>query len=543
MPGRRRRATRRPRATSTTRTTAAATRRRAPAKPSRAAKPAAELPVAGPGERVWVLAVPFRAPAPGAVWHAGLQAHVWVGAELPPELAPYDPPPYTLERFLEDELNEKPRPLPIARPMTPRDQQWRGRRRRRRARGGRRPGVPARRRPRRGQDRHRDPRRPADRRAARRAHRARRRRPAGGDHHPALGALDRRVRRRRAALVRHHLGPAGEGRRSSRFDVVIADEAHMVRHTTTQRWKHWKAVSGAAPGQGRAVRPRRDRHPGAHPAGAALPGAAVRRRGTASRCASGPTCRSGWPRTGSTWNVAATAGHGPRTPTSAAPTWPGCSRWLADADPPATLHRPAPWGPVSVTGTAGRADAGRARRLRLGVVGVPRRDAAGPAVPAEREGPGRAAAVPAEGRADPRAGDRRLGEGAGRGRAAGRGVGGVRRDGGRPDPRGAARRRHPGGRHLRPRPVRRRGRAAALPARRGDGLRLHRDGVDQPARRRAAARRDDGVASCRGSACSTSRGSPASRPGRSPAARTATGAARRGGSPSPRTPSRSRSPG
>ena len=69
---------------------------------------------------------PFRAPAPGAVWRADLQAHVWVGAELPPELAPYDPPPYTFERFLEDELNEKPRPLPIARPMTPRDQQWDG---------------------------------------------------------------------------------------------------------------------------------------------------------------------------------------------------------------------------------------------------------------------------------------------------------------------------------------------------------------------------------------------------------------------------------
>ena len=31
----------------------------------------------------------------------------------------------------------------------------------------------------------------------------------------------------------------------ARFDVVVADEAHMVRHTTTQRWKHWKAVSGA----------------------------------------------------------------------------------------------------------------------------------------------------------------------------------------------------------------------------------------------------------------------------------------------------------
>ena len=124
MPGRRRRST----STSggTKRSTAATARRRAPAKPSRAAKPAPELPVAGPGERVWVLAVPFRAPAPGAVWHAGLQAHVWVGTELPPELAPFEPPPYTLERFLEDELNEKPRPVPLARPMTPRDQQCDG---------------------------------------------------------------------------------------------------------------------------------------------------------------------------------------------------------------------------------------------------------------------------------------------------------------------------------------------------------------------------------------------------------------------------------
>ena len=43
--------------------------------------------------------------------------------------------------------------------------------------------------------------------------------------------------------------------------------------------------------------------------------------------------------------------------------------------------------------------------------------------------------------------------------------------------------------------------------------------------------------------CSTSPGSPASRPGRSPGARTATAAARRGGSPSPRTRWRSRSPG
>ncbi|HYO37266.1 MAG TPA: helicase, partial [Geodermatophilus sp.] len=67
--------------------------------------------MAGPGERVWVLAGPFRAPAPGAQWRADLQAHVWVGRELPPELAVYDPPPYTFERFLEDELNDTPRPV------------------------------------------------------------------------------------------------------------------------------------------------------------------------------------------------------------------------------------------------------------------------------------------------------------------------------------------------------------------------------------------------------------------------------------------------
>ena len=55
--------------------------------------------MAGPGERVWVLAVPFRAPAPGAQWHKDLQAHVYVGRALPPELAPYDSSPYNQLSF------------------------------------------------------------------------------------------------------------------------------------------------------------------------------------------------------------------------------------------------------------------------------------------------------------------------------------------------------------------------------------------------------------------------------------------------------------
>ena len=47
---------------------------------------------------------------------------------------------------------------------------------------------------------------------------------------------------------------------------------------------------------------------------------------------------------GSTWNAAGTAGRGPRTPTSAAPTSARLQSWLADADPPATLHRLGPVG-------------------------------------------------------------------------------------------------------------------------------------------------------------------------------------------------------
>src|SRR4051812_43945690 len=124
MPGRRRRTTTSRRRTASTTTTK--TRTRTPTRaPARAAE-APELPVAGPGERVWVLAVPFRAPAPGAVWHPGLQAHVFVGRQLPPALSPYDPGPYTFERFVEDRLNEMPRPLPAARPLEPRPLQAEG---------------------------------------------------------------------------------------------------------------------------------------------------------------------------------------------------------------------------------------------------------------------------------------------------------------------------------------------------------------------------------------------------------------------------------
>ena len=346
MPGRPRRRTS---SRTASRSTTSATRRTTKPAPSRTKKAAPDLPVAGPGERVWVLAVPFRAPAPSAVWRPDLQAHVWVGPELPPELVAYDPPPYTFERFLEDELNEKPRPLPIARPMTPRDQQWDG----------------------------------ADAVAAHAA--------AGGrvfllGDDPGVGktgtailaarliAEQRNVRSvlvvadRPAAITIPHWARsiAGFGDGGLRwcvttwdrlakvarlsFDLVIADEAHMVRHTTTQRWKHWKAVSGA----GRVKDAPYVLACTATPAHTPLelpylaPEFAVRHREGIREWTDLPKRltahgfhvergRYGWQWTEDADERRADLGR--------------LQGWLADADPPATLHRPAPWGPVSVTGT------------------------------------------------------------------------------------------------------------------------------------------------------------------------------------------------
>jgi hypothetical protein len=331
------------------RKSAAPARRRSPAPSKRAAKPPVELPVAGPGERVWVLAVPFRAPAPGAQWHPGLQAHVWVGADLPAELAPYDPPPYSLERFLEDELNEKPRPLPAARPMQPRDQQWDG----------------------------------ADAVAAHAA--------AGGrvfllGDDPGVGktgtailaarliAEQRDVRSvlvvadRPAAITIPHWARsiAGFGDGGLRwcvttwdrlakvsklsFDVVIADEAHMVRHTTTQRWKHWKAVSGAGRVKDAPYVLAATATP-AHtplelpylaPEFAARHGEGVREWADLPKRLDAHGFHVERGRYGWQWTEDADARRADLA---------RLQGWLADADPPATLHRAAPWGPVSVTGT------------------------------------------------------------------------------------------------------------------------------------------------------------------------------------------------
>jgi len=337
--------------------TSPATRRRKPAPRRRtAARPAAAaLPEAGPGERVWVLAVPFRAPAPGAQWHAGLSAHVWTGAQLPPELAPYRSTPWSLERFCEDELNDEPGPVPDAGELVPRDLQWAG----------------------------------ADAIAAHAA--------AGGrvfllGDDPGVGktgtailgvravAEQRGAQRvlvvadRPAAITIPHwarsISGFGDGglrwcvttwdrlgkvsavlkATGLRFDVVVADEAHMVRHTTTQRWKHWKAVSGGA----RATDVPYVVATTATPAHTPLelpylaPEFARQHaeplRGWAdlpSRLAEHgfhvERGRYGW-----AWTEDAR---------QRAVDLTRLQTWLAGAEPPAALHRPAPWGAVPVSGT------------------------------------------------------------------------------------------------------------------------------------------------------------------------------------------------
>ncbi|TFV51808.1 helicase [Blastococcus sp. TF02A-35] len=347
MPGRRRSTSTSSRSTRTT-ATSSRTRKAAPRKAA-TRKAAPEPPTAGPGERVWVLAVPFRAPAPGAVWHPELQAHVWVGRELPPELAPYDPPAYSLERFLEDELNETPRPLPVTPALVPREPQEAG------------AAVVA-------------------------AHAA-----AGGrvfllGDDPGVGktgtailavheiAAQRPVRTvlvvadRPAAITIPHwarsIAGFGDGGlrwcvttwdrlgkvATLRFDVVVADEAHMVRHTTTQRWKHWKAVSGAARVKDTPYVLAATATPAHTPLELPYlaPELAARHGEPIKEWADLPKAldrhgfhvergRYGWQ-----WT---------EDPDARRADLARLQSWLADADPPATLHRPAPWGPVSVTGT------------------------------------------------------------------------------------------------------------------------------------------------------------------------------------------------
>lgn len=96
--------------------------------PARAPKPDPIPPVVGPGERLFVLSVPFEeraiATANGARWDPYHRQTIYVGQALAYGLTPYAAPDYSWERWVEDDLNgTRLPPQPSAVTMTPRPHQ------------------------------------------------------------------------------------------------------------------------------------------------------------------------------------------------------------------------------------------------------------------------------------------------------------------------------------------------------------------------------------------------------------------------------------
>ena len=73
-------------------------------KPRRASA-APLIPTPGHGEQIWILDVPYRAPAPGAKYYKALKAHAYIGTQLPDELTVYASKPYSYARWVEEDFN------------------------------------------------------------------------------------------------------------------------------------------------------------------------------------------------------------------------------------------------------------------------------------------------------------------------------------------------------------------------------------------------------------------------------------------------------
>ena len=88
---------------------------------------AAATPSIPPGQRVWLLELPWGGlgggtPA-GVTYYTSLTAHAYVGTALPSALEPYASKPYSYLRWREDELNGSEGPGATAAPMTLRPEQ------------------------------------------------------------------------------------------------------------------------------------------------------------------------------------------------------------------------------------------------------------------------------------------------------------------------------------------------------------------------------------------------------------------------------------
>lgn len=305
-----------------------------------------------------MLDVPYGTQVEGATWHPAVRMHLHVGRTLPAHLAPYAPGPHTLGRFLENQLNpDSPAPIPEPEEdFEPRLNQYEAADAiaERAAAGGRQFLL-------------------ADEPGVGKTISAVLGASAVGDLRGAERVLV--VADRPAAITIGHwcrtitaLGDSGlewvvitwdrlEKVAGYDWDVIIADEAHALRRTTTKRWKLWARISGHGAAHEKApfviVTTATPGHtplelPYLAPAYAQVHGESMKEWTSVKQPAAdfadalerhGIALEKG--RYGATWTADATR---------RAEDLARVRGWLADARPTAMLHRAAPWGPVPISG-------------------------------------------------------------------------------------------------------------------------------------------------------------------------------------------------
>lgn len=305
-----------------------------------------------------MLDVPYGTQVDGAAWHPAVKMHLYVGRALPEHLAPYAPGPHTLGRFLENTLNpDDPAPTPApADDLEPRQNQYEAADAiaERAAAGGRQFLL-------------------ADEPGVGKTISAVLGASAVGDLRGAQRVLV--VADRPAAITIGHwcrtitaLGDSGlewvvitwdrlEKVADHTWEVIIADEAHALRRTTTKRWKLWAKISGHSTPHDKApfviATTATPGHtplelPYLAPAYAQVHGESMKEWTSASQPAAtfataleshGVGVERG--RYGATWTTGAER---------RAADLSLVRGWLEDARPPAMLHRAAPWGPVPISG-------------------------------------------------------------------------------------------------------------------------------------------------------------------------------------------------
>jgi hypothetical protein len=143
------------------------------------------------------------------------------------------------------------------------------------------------------------------------------------------------------------------------WDVIIADEAHALRRTTTKRWKLWARISGHAKAHDAApfviATTATPGHtplelPYLAPAYAQALGEPMREWTSATQPGVAFSHRARTPRRRVSSTVAVRRDVDHRSRRAAPRTSQLVRGWLDEERPPAMLHRAAPWGPVPISG-------------------------------------------------------------------------------------------------------------------------------------------------------------------------------------------------